>query len=99
MAGTCVRNSAVSEVLYLFSLTHSHGHFINTTIHDDLVTDVACPPAAISPGYCCPDLFMVGCSRGCLRDSGFVRQFMGLDAAAGNGLSLLIAGGGLVGCW
>jgi len=47
---------------------------------------VAGPPAAISPGYCCPDLFVIDRSCGCLCDSGFVRRFLGSDAAAGAGL-------------
>ena len=61
-------------------------------------SDVACPPAAIS-GYCCPDLFVIDRSCGCLCDSGFVRRFVGSDAVAGNGISLLLAGGmGGMGC-
>jgi len=43
-------------------------------------------PAAISPGYCCPDLFVIGRSGGCLRDSGTTWRFLGSDAAAGDGL-------------
>ncbi|MCK4458257.1 MAG: hypothetical protein KAU52_00830, partial [Methanosarcinales archaeon] len=42
---------------------------------------VAGPPAAISPGYCCPDLFVIGRSCGCLRDSGIAGRFLGSDAA------------------
>ena len=47
---------------------------------------VACPPAAISPGYCCPNLFVIDRSRGCLCDSGITWRFPGSDAAAGDGL-------------
>ena len=34
---------------------------------------VAGPPAAISPGYCCPDLFVIDRSCGCSCDSGITR--------------------------
>jgi len=58
---------------------------------------VACPPAAISPGYCCPDLFVIDRSCGCLCDYGIAGRFLGSDAAVGDGLALL-AGGGLAVC-
>ena len=57
---------------------------------------VACPIAAISPGYCCPDLSVIGRSCGCLCDSGITWRFLGSDAAEGDGL-LLLAGKGLGG--
>jgi len=57
------------------------------------------PPAAISPGYCCPSLFVIGRSCWCLCDSGITWRFPGSDAGAGDGLSLLLAGGGLVVGW
>ena len=44
------------------------------------------PPAAISPGYCCPDLFVIDRFWGCLCDSGIAGRFLGSDAAAGAGL-------------
>ena len=44
---------------------------------------VAGPPAAISPGYCCPDLFVIDRSCWCLCDSGIAGRFVGSDAAGG----------------
>ena len=41
---------------------------------------------------------MIGRSCGCLCDAGITWRFLGSDAAGG-GLSLLLAGGGLVVCW
>jgi len=40
------------------------------------------PPAAILPGYCCPDMFVIGRSCWCLCDSGITWRFLGSDAAA-----------------
>ena len=47
---------------------------------------VAGPPAAISPGYCCPDLSVIDRSCWCLCDPGSMWRFLGSDAAAGDGL-------------
>ena len=57
------------------------------------------PPAAISPGYCCPGLSVIGRSCGCLRDPGITWRFLGSDAAVGAGLALSLAGRSLVVCW
>jgi len=56
------------------------------------------PPAAISPGYCRPDLSVIDRSCGYLCGSGFVRRFLGSDAAVGDGLHECGGRGLAVGC-
>nr|QNO41741.1 hypothetical protein AHFDIGBM_00008 [Methanosarcinales archaeon ANME-2c ERB4] len=62
---------------------------------------VAGPPAAISPGYCCPDLFVIDRSWGCLRDpssrgDSWVRMRRRGMVCGGAGGRVKIAGAGLV---
>lgn len=54
------------------------------------------PPAAISPGYRYPDLFVIGRSCGRLRDSGITWRFVGSDVGGGGWFVEAVVGGGLV---